>query len=81
MMSTNYGLDNGNYRDMDGNKGWRLDFDPEKVVHVNIFDFTKGKGLGIDCILLSTVYVLWRQLKLSIGLLPRLITFSCFCIN
>ncbi len=46
MMSTNYGLDNGNYRDMDGNKGWRLDFDPEKVVHVNIFDFTKGKGLG-----------------------------------
>ncbi|HDR1555296.1 TPA: hypothetical protein QB486_001833, partial [Pasteurella multocida] len=46
MMSANYGLDNGNYRDMDGNKGWRLDFDPEKVVHVNIFDFTKGKGLG-----------------------------------
>ncbi|VEI57465.1 Uncharacterised protein [Pasteurella multocida] len=30
----------------DGKKGWRLDYDPEKGIHVNIFDFTKGKGPG-----------------------------------
>ncbi|MGX2951557.1 polymorphic toxin-type HINT domain-containing protein [Ursidibacter sp. B-7004-1] len=28
----------------DGKKGWRLDYDPEKGMHINIFDYSKGKG-------------------------------------
>ena len=28
----------------DGKKGWRLDYDPEKGTHINIWDFSKGKG-------------------------------------
>ncbi|WP_252514071.1 LysM peptidoglycan-binding domain-containing protein, partial [Acinetobacter pittii] len=30
----------------DGKKGWRLDYDPEKGPHVNIWNYTNGKGLG-----------------------------------
>ena len=28
----------------DGKKGWRLDYDPKKGMHINVFDYTKGKG-------------------------------------
>lgn len=28
----------------DGKKGWRLDYDPEIGMHINIFDYTHGKG-------------------------------------
>ena len=28
----------------DGKKGWRLDYDPKKGMHINVFDYAKGKG-------------------------------------
>ena len=28
----------------DGKKGWRLDYDPKKGMHINVFDYTKGKS-------------------------------------
>ncbi|MFP4670904.1 VENN motif pre-toxin domain-containing protein, partial [Pasteurella multocida] len=28
----------------DGKKGWRLDYDEEKGMHINVFDFSQGKG-------------------------------------
>lgn len=28
----------------DGKKGWRLDYDNEKGMHINIFDYSQGKG-------------------------------------
>ena len=28
----------------DGLRGWRIDFDPIKGPHINIFDYSKGKG-------------------------------------
>ena len=28
----------------DGKKRWRLDYDPDKGMHINIEDFSKGKG-------------------------------------
>ncbi len=30
----------------DSKRGWRLDFDPDKGPHINIWDYTKGKGPG-----------------------------------
>lgn len=26
--------------------GWRVDYDPQKGVHINIWNYTKGKGIG-----------------------------------
>ncbi|EOI3477913.1 hypothetical protein NNQ28_21895 (plasmid) [Cronobacter dublinensis] len=26
--------------------GWRVDYDPQKWVHINIWNYTKGKGIG-----------------------------------
>jgi hypothetical protein len=34
----------GGRQTADGKKGWRLDYDPEKGLHINIWDYTKGKG-------------------------------------
>ena len=28
----------------DGKKGWRLDYDPKQGMHINVFEYTKGKG-------------------------------------
>ncbi|HHY1959150.1 TPA: hemagglutinin repeat-containing protein, partial [Escherichia coli] len=30
----------------DGKVGWRVDYDPEKGTHINIWDFSQGKGPG-----------------------------------
>lgn len=30
----------------DGKVGWRVDYDPEKGTHINIWDYTQGKGPG-----------------------------------
>ncbi|MGP6137358.1 hemagglutinin repeat-containing protein [Enterobacter chuandaensis] len=30
----------------DGKVGWRVDYDPEKGTHINIWDYSKGKGPG-----------------------------------
>lgn len=30
----------------DGKVGWRVDYDPEKGTHINIWDYSQGKGAG-----------------------------------
>ncbi|MCT4713915.1 hypothetical protein MUA01_02750 [Enterobacteriaceae bacterium H18W14] len=30
----------------DGKVGWRVDYDPEKGTHINMWDYSKGKGPG-----------------------------------
>jgi hypothetical protein len=30
----------------DGKVGWRVDYDPEKGTHINIWDYSQGKGQG-----------------------------------
>ncbi|WP_168386376.1 hypothetical protein, partial [Erwinia amylovora] len=30
----------------DGKVGWRVDYDPEKGTHINIWDYSQGKGPG-----------------------------------
>jgi filamentous hemagglutinin len=30
----------------DGKIGWRVDYDPEKGTHINIWDYSQGKGPG-----------------------------------
>lgn len=30
----------------DGKVGWRLDYDPDKGIHINVWDYTNGKGPG-----------------------------------
>ncbi|WP_218966017.1 hypothetical protein, partial [Snodgrassella communis] len=44
-LSSGYGKIVGR-QSYDGKIGWRVDYDPEKGTHVNIWDFSKGKGPG-----------------------------------
>ncbi|MCV3286611.1 hypothetical protein [Aeromonas veronii] len=30
----------------DGKIGWRVDYDPDKGTHINIWDYSQGKGPG-----------------------------------
>lgn len=30
----------------DGKVGWRVDYDPEKGAHINVWDYSRGKGAG-----------------------------------
>ncbi|GHT11860.1 hypothetical protein FACS189426_14390 [Bacteroidia bacterium] len=32
----------------DGKKIWRVDYDPEKGMHINVIDYTKGKGIDAE---------------------------------
>ena len=47
----------------DGKKGWRLDYDPEKGTHINIWDFSKGKGPDKAVKLVSLLMVMKKILK------------------